>query len=141
MHSRFAALLILLTVSLAFLASGQKKTVEKVPIRHTSPASGPEMYRAYCASCHGTAGKGDGPAASALKMAPADLTMLAKLNNGTFPRNEVYEAISGQHSIPAHGSKDMPVWGTLFRSVDPHESISMLRINNLTDYIASLQAK
>jgi mono/diheme cytochrome c family protein len=123
------------------IVSAQQKTIEKVPIQHTSAASGSQMYVAYCAACHGTNGKGDGPAASALKAPPADLTNLAKRHDGKFPRNEVYDAISGQRSIAAHGSKDMPVWGTLFRSMDAHESFSMLRLKNLTDYIESLQAK
>ena len=132
----FACALCLTGISFA-----QQKTIEKVPIQHTSAASGSQMYAAYCAACHGTKGKGDGPAASALKVPPADLTTLAKRHDNKFPRNEVYDAISGERSIAAHGSKEMPVWGTLFRSMDAHESFSMLRLKNLTDYIESLQAK
>lgn len=141
MMTRFAVLLAIATLWLVGIASSQKKSVEKVPVRHTSAASGSQMYLAYCASCHGREGKGDGPAASALKMPPTNLTLLAKHNNGTFPRNQVYEAISGQHNITAHGSKEMPVWGNLFRSFDPHEGMTMLRLNNLTDFVASLQQK
>jgi len=141
MNTRCALSLMFATLFLAGTTSGQEKTVEKVPMRHTSPASGAEMYRSYCAACHGPNGKGDGPAASALKTPPADLTTLAKRHDGTFPKNEVYETISGQHTVSAHGSKEMPVWGNLFRSVDPHQGITMMRINNLTDYIASLQQR
>ncbi len=141
MMTRFAVLLAIATLCLAGIASSQKKSVEKVPVRHISAASGSQMYLAYCASCHGREGKGDGPAAPALKMPPTNLTLLAKRNNGAFPRNQVYEAISGQHAITAHGSKEMPVWGNLFRSVDPHGGVTMLRLNNLTDFIASLQQK
>jgi len=141
MTTRSSVVLFAAMFCLAGVASAQQKTVEKVPIQHTSAASGSQMYVAYCAACHGKDGKGDGPAASALKMPPTDLTTLAKHNNGKFPRNEVYDTISGERSVPAHGSKDMPVWGTLFHSIDAHESISMMRLKNLTDYIESLQAK
>ena len=54
-----------------------KKEIKHVPIKPTSPASGSEMYQSYCAVCHGVDGKGNGPAAQALKTQPTDLTMLA----------------------------------------------------------------
>ena len=120
---------------------GQQTKVEKVPVRHTSASSGQEMYVNYCAACHGKDGKGDGPAASALKVAPADLTALTKNNNGVFPRDRVYGTIKGDISIPVHGSKEMPVWGRLFRSVDNNNALTLLRLKNLTDYIESLQVK
>ncbi|HXY01998.1 MAG TPA: c-type cytochrome [Terriglobales bacterium] len=141
MTARSSIVLVVAGLCLAGIGVAQEKTIEKIPIQHTSAASGPQMYVAYCAACHGKDGKGDGPAASALKVAPTDLTTLAKRNNGKFPRNEVYDAISGQRAIAAHGSKEMPVWGTLFHSIDAHESWSMLRLKNLTDYIETLQVK
>jgi len=120
---------------------GQQTSVEKVPIRHTSPSAGQDMYVTYCAACHGKDGKGDGPAASALKVTPADLTALAKNNNGVFPRDRVYGTIKGDVGVSAHGSKEMPVWGRLFRSVDNNNALTLLRLKNLTDYIESLQVK
>jgi mono/diheme cytochrome c family protein len=141
MTSRSSIGLFAVVLCLTGVGVTQQKTIENVPIQHTSAASGSQMYVAYCAACHGKDGKGDGPAASALKVPPADLTALAKRNNGKFPRNEVHDAISGERSVTAHGSKEMPVWGTLFHSIDAHDSISMMRLKNLTDYIESLQAK
>ena len=47
--------------------------------------AGRDSFEFYCASCHGTRGKGDGPIASALKVAPSDLTSLARRNRGAFP--------------------------------------------------------
>jgi mono/diheme cytochrome c family protein len=100
------------------------------------------MYRAYCAACHGAGGKGDGPVGRALKSAPTDLTQLAKGNAGKFPELRVFGAISGDVQVPAHGSKDMPVWGALFlRLNDSDASKAKLRIRNLTKYIASIQTK
>jgi mono/diheme cytochrome c family protein len=98
------------------------------------------MYVAYCASCHGKHGKGNGPAASALRSVPTDLTQLAAINGGRFPENHVSQTIKGDFATPSHGSKDMPVWGSIFASMGTTSDGSMqLRIRNLTKYIASLQ--
>jgi mono/diheme cytochrome c family protein len=119
-----------------------QKTIKHVPIQSTSPASGKEMYTTYCAVCHGTDGKGGGPAASALKTPPADLTMLSKNNGGKFPALKVTSVIRADADVPAHGSKEMPMWGTLFRSMSQgHEGEVQQRVANLTHYIGSLQAK
>ena len=72
----------------------QSKTViQHVPITSTSPVSGKEMYTAYCAVCHGTDGKGGGPAASALKVPPTDLTQLSKNNGDKYPALKVTSTI------------------------------------------------
>ncbi|MGC2173157.1 MAG: c-type cytochrome [Candidatus Sulfotelmatobacter sp.] len=117
-------------------------TIQHVTIKPTSPASGKGMYMSYCAVCHGTDGKGGGPAASALKTPPADLTMLSKNNGGKYPAFKVASTIRGTSDLPAHGSKEMPVWGPLFWSVSGgHESEVQQRMANLTHYVESLQAK
>jgi mono/diheme cytochrome c family protein len=119
-----------------------KTTIQHVTIKPTSPASGKEMYTSYCAVCHGADGKGGGPAASALKTPPADLSALSKTNGGKFPSMKVSSILRGTSDLPAHGSKEMPVWGPLFRSVSTgHEGEVQQRIANLTAYLESLQAK
>ena len=141
----FFAALILLTCAAAAQDQTQNqtsKTIQHVPIQPTSAASGKDMYTTYCAVCHGTDGKGGGPAASALKVPPTDLTMLSKNNGGKFPSLKVTSAIRGEADLPAHGSKDMPVWGKLFWSMSRgHESEVQQRVANLTHYIETLQAK
>jgi mono/diheme cytochrome c family protein len=100
------------------------------------------MYLAYCASCHGKDGKGGGPAASAMKVAPGDLTELAAKNGGTFPENHVAQIIKGDSNTPSHGSKDMPVWGPIFGAIGAKsDGVVQLRVRNLTKYIESLQQK
>jgi mono/diheme cytochrome c family protein len=141
MAVRATILVVASGIVLSGLGVSQQTTVEKVPIQHTSPASAQDMYVTYCAACHGKQGKGDGPAASALKVAPPDLTTLAKHNHGVFPRDRVYKTINGQAAVSAHGSEEMPVWGKLFHSVDKDNSWTLLRLKNLTDYIESLQVK
>lgn len=117
-------------------------TIKHVPISRASATSGKEMYKSYCAVCHGTAAKGDGPAAPALKMQPTDLTLLAKNNDGKYPAAHVAAVIRGQADLTAHGSKDMPIWGPLFSSISQgHEAEVQQRVANLVDYINTLQAK
>ena len=63
-------------------------------------------------SCHGVDGQGDGPAGPALKMPPTNLSTLRVKNGGVFPEAHVAAAIQGTAMTAAHGSKEMPVWGT-----------------------------
>jgi mono/diheme cytochrome c family protein len=136
----------LMVVAVFALISGAqeqpKKTIQHVPIKPASPASGKEMYTSYCAVCHGTDGKGNGPAAEALKTPPPDLTILSKNNAGKYPALKVSSAIRGDARVAAHGSKDMPVWGHLFRSISRgHDSEVDQRVANLVSYIESLQSQ
>src|ERR1039457_3619187 len=90
---------------------------------NTSPTKGPDLYRRYCAVCHGKDGKGGGPAAAALKASPTDLTQLSKSNGGKFPVGSVRQLLGGGSSTPAHGSTEMPIWGPVFRAMSPDENI------------------
>jgi hypothetical protein len=100
------------------------------------------MFVEYCAPRHGKEGKGDGPAAAALKARPTDLTLLARQNKGKFPSIQIAKAITGEAGISAHGSKEMPIWGPVFMSMShQHESEVHLRVANLTKYIKTLQQK
>ena len=72
---------------------------------------GAAWFGAYCASCHGSAARGDGPAAAALDPRPADLTAIARRNGGTFDPERVAAYIDGRTAIESHGSSAMPVWG------------------------------
>lgn len=130
---------ILAATALAALTYAEVK-IKTTPVSRTAPNSGVEMYKTYCAVCHGLDGMGNGPAVPALKMAPPDLRKLTANNGGKFPELRVYSTIRGEADIPAHGSKDMPVWGTLFRSLDRTDtSLVNLRLRNLTAYVQSLQ--
>jgi mono/diheme cytochrome c family protein len=140
---RLAAILALLSaLAVAQAAPAQTPTVKHVPITSTPSNSGEGMYNSYCAVCHGTDGKGNGPAASAMKATPTDLTLLAQKAGGKYPSAHVSAVIHGQAVLPSHGSADMPVWGPLFSSISQgHEAQVQQRIANLVKYIESLQAK
>ena len=141
MWSRVALWLTLL-MWLVAMAAAQEPSIKRGPAPRTSAASGHEMYVAYCASCHGKEGKGGGPAASALKTPPPDLTTLAKGNNGKFPADHVYQIIRGDVNMPAHGNKEMPVWGPVFLAMSGAQPAQVqMRLTNLSQYLESLQQK
>ena len=136
---------LMVVAAFALTAGAQEqaqKTIQHVPMKPTSPVSGKEMYTQYCAVCHGTEGKGNGPAADALKTPPSDLTVLSKNNGGSYPSHKVASAIRGDAAVPAHGSKEMPIWGKLFRTVSGGQQSEVdQRIANLVSYIKSLQSQ
>ena len=135
-------ILFALAAAVLWAQNESRPVVQKTPARQTSASSGKEMYRAYCAACHGTDGKGDGPAGAALKSLPSDLTVLARRNAGKFPELRVFGAINGDLRVAAHGSQDMPTWGAVFRQMDGTDVAGVkLRIRNLTKYVESLQMK
>ncbi len=141
--------LIIAGLTAGFAAAAQAEDVD----------IGKAEFQSSCASCHGADGKGKGPVSSQLKTQPADLTILAKNNNGVFPTNAVYETIYGSKSIPAHGSREMPVWGERFNpivglphDVDPYywqkagpqqnpEVVVRTRILAVIDYLNRIQQK
>jgi len=102
--------------------------------------SGHDIFMDRCGACHGDDGKGNGPAVGALKVAPADLTLLAKRNEGTFPAERVRKMLSEWVDISAHGSREMPIWGDLFlpKSAADQE-IANERFQKLVVYLESIQ--
>jgi len=141
--------LMIATVAAGFAAAAQAEEVDV----------GKAEFQSSCASCHGLDGKGKGPVAEQLKVAPPDLTVLAKKNNGVFPTNAVYETIYGSKTIAAHGTRDMPIWGERFNPImkyphiidpaydalDPskgsREAVVRTRILAVIDYLSRIQEK
>ena len=102
---------------------------------------GADLFRLYCATCHGRDGRGHGPVAGSLRAVPPDLTNIATRNSGLFPRARVETSITGGEGMPAHGSADMPVWGPIFKGLDNSDARVRVRIANLVAYIESVQNK
>jgi hypothetical protein len=120
---------------------------------------GKAEFQSSCASCHGTDGKGKGPVSEQLKVPPTDLTRLAKDNNGVFPTNAAFEIIYGLKTIPAHGTREMSIWGYQFTPMTnlPHnvdlsywkmfgpeqssEAVVRTRILSVIDYLSRIQQK
>lgn len=140
-HAKFVSMLgIIWCVSFPLLAQDKPKADTATPAV-TPVTVGQEMFRTYCASCHGLDGKGSGPAVSALKNKPPDLTQLSKRNGGKFPSAMVASVIQGDQFITAHGSREMPIWGEAFRNVNRDQALTKLKVHNLTLYIESMQQR
>jgi len=126
-----------LVLALPVLASAQgtpKVKLGTAPV--TNAADGAQMYQSYCAACHGKDGKGNGPAALALKTKPADLTQLGKTHPGGLSMKDFEDRVKGEAMPISHGTSPMPVWGPVLRSLGNDQ----LRVYNLKKYIDSLQA-
>jgi mono/diheme cytochrome c family protein len=107
--------------------------------------NGKREYQAYCATCHGAQGKGDGPMSTILAVVPADLTQLRKKNKGEFPFWRVYEIIDGRDIVRGHGARNMPVWGAYFLREEGDgyldEDRVIGRVLGLAYYLQSIQEK
>lgn len=132
----------LLMPGVATMASAQEPAA-KSAAEMRQRVTGGEVYRTYCATCHGTTGRGDGPLASAMRRPPADLTEIARRNGGEYPSEAVFRTIDGRTPIRGHGGPDMPVWGDAFaRSRDGGDAATVKeRIDSLVDFIRMLQVK
>ena len=93
---------------------------------------GPDLFRAYCASCHGKDGKGNGPVAATLKATVPDLTIITVSNDGNFPVARMKRIIMGEGMIASHGSREMPVWGPIFHQVEEDVDRGNVRVENLS---------
>ena len=133
-------------VSILTIAGAQENQIKKTQVKPTSPVSGAQMFKEYCAVCHGPSGKG---VATALKVPPPDLTTLAQRHDGKFPDDYVSNVLKNGVQNPAHGSGEMPVWGPIFDTMNRWKALCpgmdetpvTLRITNLTNYLKSIQKK
>ncbi len=132
-------LAIALTVALGISAARQKsksETTQRTPDLTTGKAT----FLQYCASCHGKTAKGDGPAAFTMKIPPTDLTTLTKRHAGKFPAGYVSALVTFGRNLASHGSLEMPVWGTRFRSIDPaNDPTGQHHIDDVVAYLRSIQ--
>ena len=135
-------LLLALSCFVAFAADeAPGKAIKKVNAQSTTSLNGVDLFKEYCAVCHGTDGKGAGPAADALKKHPADLTQLTRKNGGAFPELHVMNYIKGADTLASHGSRDMPIWGPIFSAMSGNQDLVQVRVYALLKYIEQMQAK
>jgi mono/diheme cytochrome c family protein len=102
---------------------------------------GAKLFADHCAACHGSGAEGDGPVASVMTLSVPNLRTLAMRNGGTFPSESVRAYIDGRQMKPAHGDRQMPVWGDVFRGPEQGtaERTVRRRIAALVDFIAGIQ--
>ena len=119
---------------------------EEPPIADPDPMLvevGAELFVTYCASCHGVDALGDGPVAPALRAPLPDLTRIAERSGGVFPESSIAMKIDGRFDLPAHGSREMPVWGARLADEMPGfatgDEVARGRVASLVEYLRSLQ--
>jgi len=137
---RRVTMLVLLLVSLVVSTSAQTANQVQPPIR---PVDGASIFRSYCAACHGLDGRGNGPVSKVLKHEVPDLTRLSQRNGGAFPAIHVQTIImfGTDDLLPAHGSKQMPIWGPIFHEIEFDQDLGNVRLENVTRYLESIQRK
>ena len=128
----------------------EKVKIKLVPVtwKEASLENGQELYLVMCSACHGKSGRGDGPAAPALKKPVPNLTILAASSGGEFPRKQIEDSITGDSRTVAHRTLDMPSWGQQFEDVryghwnsKRRQSFAKQQIYNLTEYLSTIQEK
>ena len=132
-----ARLLLLCTAALA-LAGSADGLAAQAEDQAAVIEWGSQLFLGHCAPCHGEDGKGAGPMAMALKTGPADLTLISKTHDDRFPRAWVIGFIDGDKPPASHGSREMPIWGALFRRTKG-DAEAWARIHALTAYLATIQ--
>jgi mono/diheme cytochrome c family protein len=137
-------LISLLVLAVALLGFNSGKA-QKFPPDEAQPIvslDGQALYKAYCASCHGTDARGGGPMAKSLRVPPPDLTRISMRNGGTFPLKRIARIISGEEQRSSgHGTREMPVWGPFFSRVDNDQDLGPMRIDSLARYLEEIQRK
>lgn len=129
----------LLLVALFCSTTVRASKARKTPSIRT--VNGAEIFRDYCAPCHGMDGRGNGPVTPALRFNVPDLTQISKRAGGKFPGARVRSVIEGTESVSGHGSREMPVWGPVFHQVDADQDLGAVRTDNVTKYLESMQQK
>ena len=134
---------LLLILSFALLASATNASERNAAPSELLASFGRAQFVEHCASCHGMKGRGDGPAATSLKIAPADLTRIATRRDGVFPDGDIAAIIDGRTEVAAHGSRAMPVWGRDFSARlgedDIGDQLTRGRVLILVEYLKTIQ--
>lgn len=140
-RTRFTALLAL--AAIAALGSLPVSTQDKPKPDVPATTTGASTYRNYCASCHGTSGKGDGPMADYLKWVPVDLTQIRRKNGGQYPVDKLTRIIDGRKPLKGHGGPEMPIWGDAFKNAwEGYDEVKVKeKIDQLVAYLETLQAR
>ena len=136
-------LTLLLWFPVVCLTQSQKGADDPFPARPARiPLEGAKIFQYHCAACHGADGRGHGPASVALKHAAPDLTLISRRNGGKFPYQRVKDLIEGkQPGAPAHGDREMPIWGPIFHEVEADQDWGEVRLDAITRQVESMQQK
>jgi mono/diheme cytochrome c family protein len=134
---------ILLTsvLVLAGFAGAMSVAPAQTPPARDGKASGAQLYKAFCASCHGETGKGDGPAADLSTPRAPDLTMIQRKAGGTFPRAQLLGRLDGTNPPKGHEAQ-MPNWRNVLRRTEgDDERVIQKRLEELVSHVEALQVR
>jgi len=134
----FGVVVVWWTILGIALAAEQRQLTSEETVR-----VGRQYFVRYCSACHGVEGRGDGPAAPALHPPPANLRRIAQRRGGRFPVAEITAYIDGRTTVPAHGHRDMPIWGERFGEIvgrdELGEAVVRSHLRFLIVYLQSIQ--
>jgi mono/diheme cytochrome c family protein len=137
-HAMLAMNLMRYTLLIGLLTAASLTYADEAP-----DYSGAELFRIFCASCHGPLARGNGPVAKSLKVKVPDLTRIARRHGGEFPVEYISHIVDGRELRPTHGSGDMPVWGQELYGVNSEDPDRRARSNELigrmVNYLRSIQ--
>jgi len=146
-HCSVSLLLLLAeAMSLPKAQAGEAKSVDD------QVKMGAVDFENFCAPCHGKDARGNGPVAMELKTAPPSLRKFAARRNGVFDVNEIVKIIDGRDMPRAHGTPEMPIWGSLFRfvaelsgilqsDIEDSEKDAQDHIQDIAKYLETIQEK
>lgn len=89
-----------------------------------SAEKGKTVFTQFCATCHGNAGKGDGPAAAALNPKPRDLTDKAYLSG---LKDDYLAKVIKNGGAAVGKSALMPPWAASLKDGDVADVIAHIR--------------
>ncbi len=106
---------------------------------------GAELFDRFCASCHGSEARGDGPVSRSLNVAVPNLTTI-ELRYGEFPAAKIRDVIDGRGiDTHAHGTRAMPVWGYEFWLEEGADVAAQKTVRDaitrLVEYLRSVQQR
>ncbi len=132
-------------VLMAFVAAASLVAQQAPPSKQGRPGGtvgedGAQLFKTWCATCHGLTAQGNGPLAPMMKHPVPDLTQIATRNGGVFPSARIRRIVDGR-DVPSHGERDMPVWGTAFRTSKEGltEAAASARIDAIVGYLEGIQ--
>ncbi len=115
-------------------------------LAETVPTQGEDLFIAHCAKCHGVDAQGNGPAATAVKTQPPDLTKIADRRSGVWPMLEVMSILDG-YLKTTNPREDMPVIAELsegskveFDTGNGLVAEVPAKLIALTEYLESIQS-
>ena len=141
-QERWSMLLLLCLVLLPALLLPAAQKQDKATSSERNTVEGAKIFQYHCAACHGTDGRGHGPASVALKHPVPDLTLISQRSGGKFPYQRVKGIIKGSEpGLLAHGEREMPIWGPIFHDVESDQDWGEVRLDAITKHMASIQQK